>query len=202
MRCFKHAAWDRVARPWCRFTTSSSLRARPPRLLSIVAARHGPARAVVQRPARIAGSVVRGPPEKPPSPTVARSDAEEARPIGTQTTTLAVCAGKTGSRYCSWRTRPVWSAGEDSRRFAGLGHGCDETRDGAMKRAILALESGSCCEESPQGRKISRIRQQVRPGENRTRLSLPETLSSRETSVRSRMLAMRHSLPQAMEETT
>ena len=127
------------------------MRASPSRLLPIVAVRHGRAFEVAERLAHIAATVARASPEQLPSPKVARLDAVEAGPTGTRTTRLGVYAGKTGSRYCSWRTRPVWSAGEDSRRLAGLDHGCDRTRDGATKQAILALESGACCKQGPWG---------------------------------------------------
>jgi len=48
----------------------------------------------------------------------------------------------------------VWSAGENSRRFAGLGGGGDGTRDGATKRANLVPESGGWGEQSLLGRRI------------------------------------------------
>lgn len=51
-------------------------------------------------------------------------------------------------------TRPVWSAGENSRRFAGLGGGRDGTRDGATKRAIRVLESAGRGGQDPLKRRI------------------------------------------------
>ncbi len=51
-------------------------------------------------------------------------------------------------------TRPVWSAGENSRRFAGLGGGGDGTGDDATKRAIRVLESGGRSRQEPLKRRI------------------------------------------------